>query len=61
MTRQPLVEDASTRDTVEALKRVRSIVDVNVYVWQEEHQRWWLLTFGQKRDLWDLARERDAV
>ena len=61
LTRQPLLEDAGTRETVDALKRVRSIVDVNVYVWQEEQQRWWLLTFGQKRTLWDLSRERDAV
>jgi hypothetical protein len=60
MTRRALVEDAGTRETVEALRGVRSIVDVNVYVWQEEHQRWWLMTFGQKRTLWDLSRERAA-
>jgi hypothetical protein len=61
MTRQPLLEGAGTRETAELLKGIRSIVDVNVYVWQEEHQRWWLLTFGQKRTLWDLSRERDGV
>jgi hypothetical protein len=61
MTREPLVEDATTRQTVEALRGIRSLVDVNMYVWQEEHQRWWLLTLGQKRTLWDLSRERDGV
>jgi len=60
MTRQALVADAGIRETVEVLEGVRSIVDVNVYVWQEEHQRWWLMTFGQKRTLWDLSRERAA-
>jgi hypothetical protein len=60
MTREPLVEDAGTRETVEALQGVRSIVDVNVYVWQEEHERWWLLTLGQKRTLWDLSRHLPA-
>jgi hypothetical protein len=55
MTRQPLVEDASTRDAVEALKRVRSIVDVNVYVWQEEQERWRMLTFAERHAMWELA------
>lgn len=55
MTRQPLAEDVSTRQAVELLADVRSIVDVNVYVWQEEQQQWWLMTFGQMRALWDLA------
>ncbi len=56
MTRQPLIEGASTLDTVAALKRVRSVVDVNVYVWDEERERWRLLKLADKRALWELAR-----
>lgn len=56
MTRQSLVDDASTRDTVEALKSVRSIVDVNMYVWDEERDRWLLLPFSEQRAMLDLAR-----
>ena len=57
MTRRPLVDDAGTRETVEALKAVRSIVDVSVYVWQEERQRWRLLSLAEQRAVWDLAHE----
>ena len=56
MTRQALVEGASGREAVDALRDIRSIVDVNVYVWREEDQRWWLLTFAQKHSLWALSR-----
>src|SRR5437899_24013 len=56
MTRQALVDGASTREAVAALKDVRSIVDVSVYVWHEEHDRWWLLTFAQKHTFWTLSR-----
>ena len=61
MTRQALGEDASTRRTVDALKRVRSIVDVSVYTWEEADARWRLLTFGEKNTLWELARRERAA
>ncbi len=61
MTREALADGASTRETVDVLKEVRSIVDVNVYVWQEEHDRWWLLTFAQKHTLWRLSRSHGGV
>jgi hypothetical protein len=54
MTRQTLVDDALTREAVDALKGVRSLVDVNVYVWREDH--WRLLTLPEQRAMWDLAR-----
>lgn len=57
MTRQTLAEDASAREVVDVLRGARSIVDVNVYVWQEERARWRLLTFDERRALWEL---RDA-
>ena len=55
MTRQPLIEDAGARETVDALKPVRSVVDVSVYVWQEEDDRWRLLSLAEQRAMWDLA------
>jgi hypothetical protein len=60
MTRQALVDDAGARDAIEALKGVRSIVDVNVYVWHEERERWRPLTFPERRALWELAAPRDT-
>jgi hypothetical protein len=55
MTRKPLVDDAGTRETVAMLRDVRSIVDVNVYVWQGEKDRWRLLSLAEQRAIWDLA------
>jgi hypothetical protein len=55
MTRQNLVEDGSTAEAIDALRDVRSIVDVQVYVWQEERERWRLLTFAEQRAMFDLA------
>jgi hypothetical protein len=57
MTRQTLVEDAGARETVEALRGVRSNVDVNVYVWHGEDERWRLLTLPEQRAIWDLAQD----
>jgi len=55
LTRLPLVEDGSAREAADALKNVRSIVDVNVFVWYEERQDWRLLTLGEQRAMMDLA------
>lgn len=60
MTRQTLADDASARETVDVLKDVRSIVDVNIYVWQEERDRWRLLAFPEQRAMWELARPEAA-
>src|SRR2546423_7239357 len=36
MTRQPLAEGVGLRETIDVLGPVRSIVDVNIYVWEPE-------------------------
>jgi hypothetical protein len=54
MTRQVLADGESTRATVELLEGLRSVVDVSVFVWDEQAQRWRLLTFGERKALWDL-------
>jgi hypothetical protein len=55
MTRQTLIDGADAADTIAALRDVRSIVDVNVYVWQEESERWRLLTLPEQRTMLELA------
>ncbi len=55
MTRQPLADGASAREAIDALTGVRSVVDVNVYVWQEERDRWRMLTFSERQAMWALA------
>ena len=56
MTRRNLLEDASAREAVDALRSVRSVVDVNVYVWDEVRERWLLLPFSEQQALMELAR-----
>jgi hypothetical protein len=60
MTRQTLADDVGTRDAVDALKSVRSIVDIIVYVWQPEKDRWRMLTLPEQRALWELASTTPA-
>src|SRR5438105_338512 len=52
MTRQVLAEDIDARHAVEILSGVRSIVDVIVYMRDEQSERWRRLTFGETNALW---------
>jgi hypothetical protein len=60
MTQLLLAEDAGTRETVESLRDVRSVVDVRVEVWDPDRERWRLLTHGEQKRLWE-ARTRPAL
>jgi hypothetical protein len=60
MTRAVKAEDASTRATVELLADVRSVGDVQIYVWNHDADRWRLLTLGEQRALWELRRRTSA-
>ncbi|HYB29814.1 MAG TPA: hypothetical protein VEF89_24610 [Solirubrobacteraceae bacterium] len=51
-TREVLAEDADARMTIGALEPVRSIVDINVWVWQPERERWRMLSLDELRALW---------
>lgn len=53
MTREVLAEDVDTRATVKLLEGVRSIVDVTIWVWQPEAERWRMLTLEETRTLWE--------
>ncbi len=53
MTREVLAEGVDARTAVSALEDVDSIVDVTVSVWDSHAERWRMLSFGEKRALWD--------
>jgi hypothetical protein len=59
MTREVLAEGADTRTTVKLLEDIRSIVDVTIWVWQAETERWRMLTFDEARSLWDYRGRMD--
>jgi hypothetical protein len=54
MTHEVLADGTNPRATLELLNGVRSSVDVEVFVWEPEGERWRLLTLGEQRALWDL-------
>lgn len=60
MTREVLAEGASTRTTVDLLEEARSIVDVQIAVWEPTAERWRPLTLGEQRALWEF-RGRSAA
>jgi hypothetical protein len=60
MTRQHLLDDAGIRDALDVLKDVRSVVDVNIDVWEEERGRWRPLTFEEELAFVDLASQEAA-
>jgi hypothetical protein len=54
MTGQVVAEDAGTRETVDVLKRFRSVVDVDILVWDRPFERWRRLDMREKRKLWEF-------
>jgi hypothetical protein len=58
LTREVLAEDATIREALDALRDVRSSVDVAVSVRRGDEGRYRLLTRGEQQELW--AR-RDAA
>jgi len=56
-----LADDADARATVRLLEGVRSIVDVTIWVWQPETERWRMLSLEEARALWEYrGRLADA-
>jgi hypothetical protein len=53
VSRQVLTEGTDTRRTVDVLESVRSIVDIQVYVWQPVREKWRMLGLDEVRLLWD--------
>jgi hypothetical protein len=61
MTRQVLGEGLDARAAVNVLEDVRSIVDVSVYVWEPNGERWRMLTFGETKLLWEHRRPLEEL
>src|SRR5262249_54446325 len=61
ISRRNLVDDASAAEAIDTLRAVRSIVDVNIYVWQPDRGRCRLLTFSEQRAMFDLAAAPHAA
>ncbi|HET6869783.1 MAG TPA: hypothetical protein VFH80_27970 [Solirubrobacteraceae bacterium] len=53
LSREVLADGTDARATVALLQGVRSIVDVTIWVWQPEEERWRLLSLEEARALWD--------
>ena len=58
MTRQTLAEDVDVRGAVDVLEGQRSVVDVNVYAWDDARKDWVQLSQGDRGRLWDLRGRR---
>ena len=60
MTQAVLANRASARETLRVLSELRSVVDVNVSVWEPSTERWRLLTLGEQRMLWENRASADS-
>ena len=52
LSRQVLADNVGVAETLQALRSVRSVVDVNVYVWEPNEEDWRPLTMSERRTLW---------
>jgi hypothetical protein len=60
-TREVLADDATTRQTLAALRDVHSVVDVAISVWSDKDRRYRLLTHGEQKALWVMRGARPAA
>jgi hypothetical protein len=60
MTREALLDEGTASEAVEALRDVRSTVDVTAHVWDESGARWRPLTLAEQRALFALSRAPKA-
>lgn len=54
MSARVLAEGADTRETLELLAGMKSVVDARIYVWAPAAERWRLLSIAEQRALWEL-------
>jgi hypothetical protein len=59
MTRRVLADDADARGTVDALRDVRSVVDVDVFVSEGDDGDYRILSLPAQRKLWALGHPED--
>jgi hypothetical protein len=56
---ETLADGAGMRATLDVLSEVRSVVDVRIFVWDDEADGWHLLTLPEQRALWDAGHAGD--
>lgn len=54
MSARVLAESADTRETLDLLAGMKSVVDARIYVWAPGTERWRLLSIAEQRALWQL-------
>ena len=54
LSRETLAVDAGISETLEVLRGVGSVVDVNVFVWEPDEDDWRPLRMSERRRLWNL-------
>jgi hypothetical protein len=54
MSRRVLVEGADARGALDALRGIRSVVDVSIYVWDSSEDDWRPLTLAEKKLMWSF-------
>jgi hypothetical protein len=55
LSSETMVEGARMRATLDVLEGVRSPVDVRIFVWDDDADKWHLLTLSEQRALWVAA------
>jgi hypothetical protein len=58
MSAQVLAEDVGTRETLELLAGMKTMIDARIYVWVPGAERWRLLRLEEQRALWALRGPR---
>ncbi|MBV9606463.1 MAG: hypothetical protein JO027_15210 [Solirubrobacterales bacterium] len=61
LTREVLADGTDARATIERLEQVRSIVDVTIWVWWEDEERWRMLSLDEARALWEYRGRLTAA
>ena len=51
-----LAEGIGVRETVDLLEDIGSIVDISIYAWMRDAKRWRLLTFAERKALWEFRQ-----
>jgi hypothetical protein len=54
LSREVLGDGVGPREAVELLERVRSVVDVRIYVWEPELEDWRALSLREKKLMWEF-------
>jgi hypothetical protein len=55
-----LADGTDTRETVDLLKGIRSVIDIRIYVWMRLAERWRLLTLAEQKTLWGFRNPAGA-